>query len=116
MSLIRLFLELANINSNGVSRIICTNEFIDKYSRLSLGNGGSWCRLDSSFGKKYKIITIKKNGKISYSWDIDDIEKINIKEEIDILIKKRDIIIEKGISIKYIKLYGYQNNNEYLKE
>ena len=27
-------------------------------SKFQLGNGGSWCRFDSSFGKKYKVITI----------------------------------------------------------
>ena len=59
MSLIKLFSELANINNDGVSRIVCINEFKDKYSKLVLGNGGSWCRFDSSFGKKYKIITAK---------------------------------------------------------
>jgi hypothetical protein len=115
MSLIKLFSELANISDDGISRFVCTNEFKDKYSKLVLGNGGSWCRLDGSFGKKYKIVTIKKNGKINYSWDIDDNEKFNIEEEIEKLIQKKDIVIEKGISIKYIKLYGYQKNNEYLR-
>lgn len=115
MQLIKLFYELANIDNNGISRFVCTNEFRDKYSKLVLGNGGSWCRLDGSFGKKYKVVTIKKNGTINYSWSVDDIEKNNIKEEIDELIQKKKIIIEKGTSIKYIKLYGYQENNKYLR-
>jgi 5-methylcytosine-specific restriction endonuclease McrA len=115
ISLIKLFTELADIDKNGCSRLVSTNEFKDKYAKLVLGNGGSWCRFDSTFGKKYKVITIKKNGKINYSWDCDDIEKTTIKQEIDDLIEKNSIILEKGASIKYIKLYGFQENSEYLR-
>lgn len=114
MSLVKLFCELANVDINGISRFVCTNEFKNKYSKLVLGNGGSWCRFDSSFGKKYKIITIKNDGEIKMSWDANDIDITNIKKDINKLIQEKILIIEKGKSIKYIKLYGYQNN-DYLK-
>jgi len=54
-----LFLELANPDKNGKSRWVSINEFVDKYKDLQLGNGGSWCRTDSSLDKKYIIETDK---------------------------------------------------------
>jgi hypothetical protein len=83
-NLTKLFLELAQIKEDGVSRYVCTDEFIDKYKDLQLGNGGSWCRFDGIFGKKYKVITIKNNGKINFSWN-DDNEK---KPSVNLFIKK----------------------------
>jgi hypothetical protein len=115
MSSIKLFSELANIDKMGVSQIVCATDFKDKYSKLKLGNGSSWCRFDGLFGKKYKVMTIKKNGTISFSWDIDDVEKDIINKEVDELIQKKKIVIEKGTSIKYIKLYGYQVDPSYLR-
>lgn len=50
-----LFLELAKPNKNGVSRWVQTNEFIGNYKDLQLGNGGSWCRANSSLAKKYIV-------------------------------------------------------------
>ncbi len=32
-----------------------TSEFVDNYKELQLGNGGSWCRANSSLAKKYKV-------------------------------------------------------------
>jgi len=115
MSLTQLFLELCNVDKNGISRYVCTNEFVNKYNKLKLGNGGSWCRFDSKFGKKYKILTIKNNGKINYSWHITDKEIVNINKNIKNLIKKKKIIINSGCCIKYIKLCGFQLNSNYLR-
>jgi len=50
-----LFLELAKPNKQGVSRWISVSEFMDKYKELQLGNGGSWCRANSSLAKEYNI-------------------------------------------------------------
>ncbi|GAA7347203.1 hypothetical protein HpCK67_14450 [Helicobacter pylori] len=36
-----LFLELAQLDKNGVSRWVSVREFIGKYQGLQLGNGGS---------------------------------------------------------------------------
>lgn len=49
------FLELAKPNKDGVSRWVSVSEFIGKYKKLQLGNGGSWCRASSSLAKKYVI-------------------------------------------------------------
>jgi len=50
-----LFLELAKPNKYGVSRWVSVSEFIGKYKKLQLGNGGSWCRASSSLAKKYIV-------------------------------------------------------------
>ena len=50
-----LFLELAKPNKQGVSRWVSVSEFMDKYKELQLGNGGSWCRANSSLAKEYNI-------------------------------------------------------------
>lgn len=48
MSSVKLFLELSNFNEDtGYSRFVNVHEFINKYEKLKLGNGGSWCRFDS---------------------------------------------------------------------
>jgi len=50
-----LFTELANPDKNGKSRWIDIKEFIGDYKELKLGNGGSWCRANSSLAKEYII-------------------------------------------------------------
>ena len=60
-----LFLELAKPNKEGFSREVKVSEFTDKYSDLRLGNGGSWCRDDSSLAKDYDIHRIKTGNKIT---------------------------------------------------
>jgi hypothetical protein len=50
-----LFLELAKPDKNGLSRWVPVSEFIGKYKKLQLGNGGSWCRASSSLAKKYIV-------------------------------------------------------------
>ncbi len=55
-----LFLELANPDSNGISRWVNSSEFIEKYSSLELLNGLSWGRKSSSLAKQY-ILEIDKS-------------------------------------------------------
>ena len=55
MSLIDLFLELAQPNVDGVSRWVNTTEFVGKYKPLELGNGWSWGRASSPLQQKYKV-------------------------------------------------------------
>lgn len=50
-----LFLELANPDEKGVSRWVKVTEFVGAYKNLQLGNGGSWCRANSSLAKKYVV-------------------------------------------------------------
>ncbi|CUU71272.1 ICEA Protein [Campylobacter hyointestinalis subsp. hyointestinalis] len=55
MSKMELFLELAKPDNNGVSRWVKSSEFVGNYKDLALGNGGSWCRANSSLAKKYIV-------------------------------------------------------------
>lgn len=50
-----LFIRLARPDSEGKSRWVSTEEFINEYSDLQLGNGGSWCRASSSLAKQYIV-------------------------------------------------------------
>ncbi|GAA9288077.1 hypothetical protein HpHA233_11920 [Helicobacter pylori] len=50
-----LFLELAQPDKNGMSRWVSAIEFIGKYQGLQLGNGGSWCRSNSSLAKEFEL-------------------------------------------------------------
>ncbi|MDD3066181.1 MAG: hypothetical protein PHT24_08010 [Endomicrobiaceae bacterium] len=55
-----LFLELAKPNKQGIGRWVSVSEFVDKYKKLQLGNGGSWCRANSSLAKEYIVEFDKK--------------------------------------------------------
>jgi len=48
-------LQLANPDENGVSRWVLVSEFIGKYTPLQLGNGGSYCRRNSTLAKRYIV-------------------------------------------------------------
>ena len=50
-----LFIEIASPNENGKSRWVSISEFTEKYKVLQLGNGGSWCRANSSLSKIYIV-------------------------------------------------------------
>lgn len=60
-----LFLILAQPDKDGYSRKVYTSEFIDDFELLKMGgNGGSWCRSDSSLGNHYNITRKKENNSI----------------------------------------------------
>lgn len=50
-----LFIELAQPDSEGVSRWVLSSEFVGRYVDLQLGNGGSWCRASSSLAKRFIV-------------------------------------------------------------
>jgi hypothetical protein len=60
-----LFLELAQPDSNGFSRVVHTSEFIGKYRHLIFGNGANWARKESALAKKYKLRFYKSGGETS---------------------------------------------------
>jgi len=61
-----LFLELAQPDGDGFSRPVRITEFVGKYERLRLGNGGSWCRDDGGLAKQFNIYRHKEGGRIVY--------------------------------------------------
>ena len=89
-------------SDKGISRFVNTDEF-NSENKLEFKNGGSWCRFDSSFGKKYKVLTVKKNGTVKKSWNTSYEEEILIDKDI-----KKNCKISKGNKIQYIALYGFQ--------
>lgn len=101
MSKLQLFKKLGNfVQETGKTRLVCVSEFVNEYSPLQLGNGGSWCRFDNI---KNKCFTIKGNGKIRFTKDFTDVEKNKIKVQYKELLETN----EKGNTIKYIKFCGY---------
>ena len=59
-SKIELFLKLAQPDENGFSRWVSVGEFVGEFKALVLGNGGSWCRANSTLAKKF-ILEFDKN-------------------------------------------------------
>ena len=113
---VALFKTLANYcETTQRSRIVHCDEFVGDYQSLRFGNGGSWARLDGNFGKKYKVVTVKKNGVIKYSWEPIDTELIEIQNIFDTYHEtKNDIFVEKTNTcngIAYLFIYGAQNEN-----
>jgi hypothetical protein len=105
---IELFKTLGKF-ANGETRIVCVDEFTNKFACLKLGNGGSWCRFDSRFGKDYKVITYSKNGKYRFSWDTTEDEEKNQKTIFEEYLSKHNYKNLKGRSILLIKICGIQN-------
>jgi len=60
MTKTELFLKLAKPNESGVSRWVNVAEFIGEFKSLRLGNGGSWCRANSTLAKRYIVEFDKK--------------------------------------------------------
>lgn len=63
-----MFIRLAQPDQEGKSRWVSVAEFKDDYAALKLGNGGSWCRANSSLAKRY-IIEFDKNRTVGPSID-----------------------------------------------
>lgn len=95
-SKIELFKKLGNYNNE--TRFVNVSEFVGEYASLQLGNGGSWCR-ESQLGKKYKFVTVKKNGKIVHSRNCREEDKARVA-------LPADFVKQPGISIALIKIIG----------
>lgn len=83
-SLYGLFIELANPNENGVSRVCYKTEFVNEYSTLHFTNGCNWMR---GLKGKYKYITSGKQT----NWSI---QLIGIDEEYSNRSIRKDILME----------------------
>lgn len=100
---INLFLKISNYNNY-------TSDIVDitKYSELKTNNGGHWCRRDGPFGK-YKFYTVKKNGKILYSFSPTKEEQLCIEKEVYEYRLKNKIENLRGNCIMLIKIVGVQD-------
>lgn len=86
-SLPALFLELAQPNEDGFSRAVSIDEFKGDYEKLRLGNGGSWCREDSSLGRKFNIERGKEGNRIVFI-RLHGYKKAPISKPIPLAIRK----------------------------
>ncbi len=102
-----LFKKLAEYNEKtGVSRIVCVDEFTGEYATLYQKNGG----LSRSWDKTNKVIKVRTNGKIEYSWEVDD--KKEYESEISKYMIDNKFTKGKGTSIKLLKLCGFFEANK----
>ena len=61
-----LFVELAEPDDLGFSRVVSVREFVGKYQKLIFGNGGSWTRKDGSLAKHYNVKVYYEGRSISH--------------------------------------------------
>jgi len=83
-----LFLELAQPDKDGFSRCVSIKEFVGKYQKLQLGNGGSWCRSDGALGQKFNVRRIKVKNRI-VAVELHGFKKNPIKKPIPAEIKRK---------------------------
>lgn len=100
---IDLFKALGNYNEETCqTRFVKVSEFIGDFADLKFGNGGGWSRLDGSFGKKYRVCTIKCDGKTRYSRNCSEEDKTQVDTEI----AEMNLPKNKGNHITFIKIIG----------
>lgn len=105
---LELFMELGKYNeTTNTTRIVNKDEFVGEYDSLFFRNGGDWCRDTTMKKSKYKLATMKKNGKINFLWDgPSDEEKKKIEEEF-----KEKCQITKGNKVYYFKIFGIKDES-----
>jgi hypothetical protein len=109
---IKLFKILSECNEYGVGRFVNVSEFEGEYNSLKFGNGVSWCRMDGNFANDYRIIIVKGNGNIRYSWNVKVGEKENISKFVEEIKSKGKFKEKKGNAVKFIKMCGVKERYE----
>ncbi|MGZ9734629.1 hypothetical protein [Flavobacterium sp. GNP002] len=87
-----LFFELAKPDINGQSRIVSVEEFKGEFEKLKMGNGGDWCRSDSSLAQKFIVVRNKNKNSICsvqlFGLNTKNQIKKNIRADIKVQITK----------------------------
>ena len=83
-----LFLELAQPDNEGFSRIVSVKEFTGRYEKLRFGNGGDWVRRDGSLARAYNIRKHKDGNAIS-AVELQGYKKVEIRKPIPARIRKQ---------------------------
>ena len=111
MTKVELFLELAKPDNKGKSRWVSVTEFKGKYKDLQLGNGGSWCRGNSSLSKKY-IVEFDKKRSSGNSIDAIRLNGFNTEKSFNQTIRKdiRDYYKDKKCVI--LGVNGFSENTK----
>ena len=81
VTLAELFLELAEPDEFGFSRVVKREEFVGKYEPLDTPNGSSWSRRESSLANKYNIRKTYKGGKVA-SYELHGFNKSPVKKPV----------------------------------
>jgi hypothetical protein len=106
---IEMFKLLGNYNEETCeTRFVNVSEFVNEFADLKLGNGGGWSRLDGSFGKKYRVCTIKCNGKFLFSPNCSDEDKAKVEKEFSEI----NFAKKKGNGITFIKIIGIPQTDD----
>lgn len=87
MTKCELFLQLAKPDENGVSRWVDVDEFTGEYERLKLGNGGDFCRKNSTLARRF-IIKLDKSRHPGNSIDAIKLDGYKIEETFNQTIRK----------------------------
>lgn len=113
-----LFLELSEPDVEGKSRWVDIKEFTGKYKDLMLGNGGSWCRKESTLAKKY-IVEFDKSITTGNSIDRIRLNGLNdnqytqsIKSSIKTEIKKQRCVVLGTSNPEVDHKNGRKNNDD----
>lgn len=106
-----LFIELARPDASGVSRWVYITEFVGRYSVLRFGNGGSWCRANSSLAKEY-VVEFDKSHTQGNSIDAIKLNGFNSAETFNQSIRKdiRDYYKEQRCVMLGVK--GFSENTK----
>jgi 5-methylcytosine-specific restriction endonuclease McrA len=101
-----LFEKLSRYDpKTGTSDIIDTDSFTGEYESLKFGNGSSWSRMDGPAVKRWRYVTVKQNGEITYSWARTAEDEKNVKEDMDAYLKARKLEYTGGRKIRWMKIY-----------
>lgn len=113
MSLYEKFLELGEFDpTTKQTQFVHIHMFTGEYEELKCGNGGSWCRFDGPLGKQYKLVTVKRNGKIRFSWEPTEEEVTQIQKDVEEYKQRnRSAGFGPGVEILLLRVYGEQNKD-----
>ncbi len=98
---IEKFKKLGKYNEEtGETILLCV--FDEVNAELKTNNGGGWLRKETAFAKTHRVLTIKENGTLS------NLNKNCTEEDLEYyeLNIKPNLILGKGPSIKYYKVFG----------
>lgn len=126
-SLIKIFLDLANLNENFESNYIELSNLYQIEPKLHCKNGLSWARSDGDLCKIYKILTIYDNinnkdnlndNSILFRWNIDEDEKEFYINDIREKINNNELQFQTNKKMnRYIKVCGkFEEINDYTRQ
>lgn len=103
-TLFEIFLEIAQPNEYGYSRVVTMEELIKHDIRFNTTNGGGWCRVDSGPSSKYHWNKTYKSNKIDTvqlaGFNKRPLEKKIRKDILNTIKKQRCVVLDVGTQIE----------------